>query len=258
MLMCGANIFTGFCDSLGQTYAPRWYVGTPWIEAALVALLFMLAVLLSVKYLSPHRALRHTRRRMMAAVYEILLYRGSPRKVVAAELKLIVGNLVLLILMTPSLAVAGLLFAAMYGTLAARYGYAPAEIGQDLVVRCQGRPGDDGPVADRRILADEDAGIEATAYVVADGDGTTWSRLKPHRPGVFGLRLGDEAAERVWLNVASPSRPAMPVHRVGILDVTIGYPPGSWWGKPWGWVVYFSFVCLVLAVPLARMLKVTL
>lgn len=252
--VCGT--FISFCDRIGQRYAPGRYLFNPWIEMVLVAAVFMLLLLVFTKYAGFCSRLGNARREMLAAAYEILLYRRRPRTVLIGELKLICANLKFLAWLTPSLVFAGVLFAGMYNTLSNRYGYAPAAIGKDIVVKTKHASGEKQELSSCRIDKNKND-LAISARVTVPSVGATWTRVAPLRAGLLALDLGRENATAA-LNVESSHLPAMPRQYDNGLEIWIGYPRRKWWGSAHGWLVYFLVASTAVAVPLARRLKVSL
>ena len=71
-------------------------------------------LIMIIKYTGFRKHLTSSRRAMVAAAYEILLYRRRPFVVISAELRLIWHNLRFLLFLLPSLLVAGAFFAMIF------------------------------------------------------------------------------------------------------------------------------------------------
>jgi hypothetical protein len=201
------------------------------------------------------RRLGRVRRRMLAAAYEVLLYRHRPRAVIAAEGRLLASTAKYLLWLAPSLALGGAGFAAMYQTCSDRYGRGPARVGEPLVVRSRPADGSRRDLAECRLFSD-DADLPLTAAAQVASLRTVWARFTPKRPGIFALRTGPGSAGRVLVNVESPKAPALRWQYVDGLEVHVQYPLRKWWGLDRGWMVFFLVACAVAAVPLGRWLRV--
>jgi hypothetical protein len=246
--------FIASCDAIGRTCTPNRYVVSPYVELALVAALFMSAVLLFIRYTGFYHRLRDARRAVLAALYEILLYRRSPRAVLRAELRLLWRNGKALFYLAPSILLGGVLFAAMYNTLSDRFSYRPIEVGQDVVVRAQ---------ATKRGLSkggliSDPSELEVSAQVKAPAIKTIWMRLKAKRAGILTAKVGEGGDGLFTLNVASMNRPVLPRQCVGGIDFTIHYPRREGWAPAHGWLICFLVMCAVVSIPLTRWLRISL
>ncbi len=237
--------------------APATFVGSPWIELAVVALIYTSVLLLFVRVAPLGARLSEARRRLAAAALQILMYYRSPRAVIRGELELIASNLRLLALFVPTLLFGAVVFMFLFPILSNRYDYRPLQANEEVVVRLQPiEPGTE-PLADG--TSDVDASdLDVVAVVRAGAVGTAWIRVAGKRPGLLDFRLGPLGQRRARLNVEVPSAPAQPWLYVDGVEVHIDYPRRSWRGIEHGWLMYFLFVCFAVVKPLARWLRVSI
>lgn len=254
--------FFGTCDRWVHAFAPPRYVGGRWFELAAVAASFTCAILLIMRYSVPRSGVRDARRRMLADTYELLVYWRSPRAVFRAEGKLIYHNLALVVLLLPTLAFGGLLFAAAYRTLDERYAHAPLRPGTVVVVRTRFV----GTDSSRWVPRDGDLRPVGTDLRVTGRTRTrerqiVWTRLHCSGPGLTSASTGADGAGRIVLNVGMSDAPVAAWQRAGDLTVYVPYPRERTWGVrgyPGMWLGWFFFFSALAAVPIARVLRVKL
>ena len=227
---------------------PSFYLVNRWVELAVVAVLFTLALLLFTKWTRLLPRVRRARQQMVAAAYEILLYRRSPRMVLRAQCRCIWNNLKLLYYLSPGLLFGALLFALSYNVLSDRYGYAPAPVGSPIVVSARlsaAQP------QERLDVQPQSEQVRVSGHVHVASISTTWTRLQASSAGMYLLRVGNERAA-AKLNVDLPNRAAVPSQCLNKVVLHIGYAPRNWWGMEDGWVIYFLVVCVIAGIPIAR------
>jgi hypothetical protein len=247
------ELYLNMCGHVGGVLAPNWYLGNRYVELALVACVFTLVQVVVIRYAGFQARLRRARGNMVVAAYHMLLYWRRPRAIVSGEMGLLWNGLKFFVLLLPSLAIGGLLFAGMWSTLSGRYGHGPLSPKEEAVVRAS-VSSDSG-----RTLTDCDVSaggqdLEVTAKVRIPAVRTVWTRVKPGRAGLFCLDLGRDHPRRLVLNVATRGKPVMLRQTVNGVEVTISYPVRRWWGLKHGWLVYFLAACFVAAPPLGRLL----
>lgn len=245
------------CDVAGRHLAPSRYLLSDWVELGIIATAFAVVLLTFVRLTGLGGPLRRARRNVLAAAYEILLYRRRPRAVIAAEARLAWSNLKYLFWLAPLVAFGGLCFTAVYRTCSDRYGRGPARVGEPLVVRCRPAGGAGGDLAKCTMLSN-DGDLGPTARAEAPAVGAVWTRFTPRRPGIFALKTSPNAPGRVLVNVDSPAAPAICWQYVDGLEVHIQYPLRKWWRLEHGWVVYFLAVSTLVSGLVCRRLGVRL
>lgn len=245
------------CDRFGQVWLPSDFIGTACLELALFAISFMLAVLLFIKYFGLSSRLRRYRERLMGLAYQILLYRRRPWLVITSELRLLGANVAYLLALIPTLVFSGILFLLMFNTLDNRYGYAPATLGEPHVIKTSPLINTDIKLSNY-ILRTDNSDIQITARVHAPGINAIWSRLEASRGDLFRLNIGHMESHNVLLNVDRADAPAMPRQIANEFAIEIAYLPSQWWGMPHGWLMYFLAACLLVSMPIARLLKLRL
>ncbi len=236
-------------DRLITRALPQVYLANRWVELAFAAAFFTLLILLFIKLTRLLPRVRSARQQMIAAAYEIYLYRNRPRMVLRAQWRCIWNNLKLLLYLSPALVFGGVLFALFYGVLSDRYGYGPAGVGANVVIRARAV----GEVPDAPLLVEPASdNVLLTGHVHVASIATTWSRLRASSAGIHPLRVGGHEALR--LNVATPGRPAIPRQFARRIDLHVDYPIRKWWGLETGWMLYFLVICLIASIPLGRRL----
>jgi hypothetical protein len=249
--------FFAVCDRALRAWSPERYLLCPAVELALIATLFMVAVLVFMRHFGLCGMLREARRQMLADVYQLLLYRRCLRLLVRSELRLAWGNIRYLVLLGPTLLFGGVLFGAMYNAMADRYGCMPLRVGQDVVIRSRCLSGTASDLAQADVHADERL-LPITAQVHSQAAGTVWTRLRCMRAGVWPVALGPDGGHWASVNVQVFDRPPRPWQYVGDVEVHIAYPRAKWWGMAHGWLIYFLLICLVVARPVLLLTGVRL
>ena len=245
------------CDGAGQALPPTGYFLGRWGELAVAGGVFAVVLLLLVRCFGLGPRLQRLRKAMVASAYEVLLYRRHPRQVLRAEGRLIWTNLKAFVVLAPIVLCGGILFAFMAGTLANRYQCAPGTVGEDIVIHSRLEKGD-AVKANEDIICEPEDGLALTASVRNRATRRAWIRLRASRPGTFTLAGVAGTFGGPVLNIGRPEFPAQPRQRTSGVSYHIGYPPRKWPGGPKGWMLCFFGMSLVLAWPLARVLRIRL
>ena len=225
--------------------APDRFLVNRWIELAVVACVFSAIAMAMIKMLGLSARLRHHRHGLLAAAYEMFLYRRSPRAVLHAEARLIWHNVLFILWLAPALVFGGGLFAITYDVMEGRYGRAPISAEKEFVVQTTSLRDDRG--LSEAIINQADFVVTADVRVPALG--MSWTRLLPARRGILRLNFDGRAA---WINVASPERPTHAAQYPGDIEVRVFYPPRH----PNYWIWGFVILSVALSWPLARIINV--
>jgi hypothetical protein len=238
-------------DHTAHMLLPRDYIVNRWVDISTMAVIFMLMMLISMKYFGFSRTFKKVRRDLIASAYEILLYHRNVRIILKAEWKLLWCNLKLLILLSPSLFVGGLLFAVFYNTLSDRYAFRAFQPGEKIVARITS-----ADIPDR--IVNDNEKIEITARVYAHSANTVWIRLVPKQAGILSIETDHKTNNGLFLDLISSDRPALPHLELSGMAFDIRYPHRLWMGWSHGWLIVFFMVCLITTVPMARWLRISI
>lgn len=240
------------------------------VVISVVSGLLMLVVL--ARMMKPS-VLERARDQMAAAVYELRLFIDSPRRVISAQSRLIWWNLRYTWGLAPAVLVLTPPLGLLYAHLEVRYGYAPVEVAQPLVVRVELATGvDPAGIEPEPGLTDRDASpLAVTAPPLWIEDERIFLiRVEARTAGAHELALdtpagpvtkrivaGDAAArtspERVagmaqwWAMTDEPPIP----DEAGITVISIDHAPDAvtWFGLAlpwWGWWLILSTLTVVV------------
>jgi len=242
------------CDAIIQSMMPNWYLVNRWVELSVATGVFTVVVILIIKHTGFRKHLASSRRAMVAAAYEIILYRRRPFVVISAELRLVWHNLRFLLFLLPSLLVAGALFVMILGTLTNRFDYAPAAAYSDIVIRST--PQNSAKLQMEDCLVTTGAsGLKLTARVSNPNTSQAWLRLHATKPGVYRLEQGSQKTRGPVVVIGEPLAPAQSNQFIGGVHHKVFYPTAKWLGIERGWMFLFVGGSFLLAIPTMRLLK---
>jgi hypothetical protein len=246
----------------------------PELALAIVGVATGLLVLVLVRWFSPQRFVALARARMAACIYEMRLFLDSPRRVLAAQCRLVAWSVLYLVSLLPPLLISAPLLVLMYSGMEVRYGLAPVAVDRALVVRYGLADGVDG----RTFEIHADGPLEITAPVLhAPDESALYVRVRVRAPGRHRLVaiLGSERWEK-RVDAADAPSGVSTARRSGIaawwalgdepsLDgdvrsIELVHPPRhqSWFGTTLPWWIHWLGVATVVAFGLRRRLGVEL
>ena len=246
------------------------------VGLALFAAVTGAGLLWVVGKLTPQARLGLVRDRMLAAVYELRLYLDSPRRMLAAQARLMVLSGLYIALLLPALLAVLPLFALFFGPLESRYGLAPLRAGQSAMLRVRLAP----TAAGQPVRVVHAAGVRVDAPPVSlDDDRTVYLRLaldggaSRHsvRLNVSGTtidktlsvapvaRVDAERRAGLWQLVAAGGEPPLP--RAGPIDaIDVLHAPSTrhYAGLAMPWWLYWLALATLAALLLRKPLRVTI
>lgn len=255
--MSGKEIITRFQETCGatiQSITPNRYLVNRWVELAVVTGIFTVIVIMIIKNTGFRKHLTSSRRAMVAAAYEILLYRRRPFVVIFAELRLVWHNLRFLLFLLPSLLVTGAVFVMISGFLTNRFNYAPAAAYSDIVISSTPQNQAKLQIEDC-IVTTGASGLKPTARVSNPNTSKTWLRLYATKPGVYRLQQGSQKTRGPVVVIGEPLVAAQSDQFIGGVHHKVFYPTAKWIGIEKGWMFLFLVGSLLLAIPTMRLLK---
>jgi hypothetical protein len=233
-----------------------------------------LFLLVLVKWCSPQTLVARARSRMAACIYEMRLFLDSPRRVLAAQARLIAWSAVYLVGLLPPLLVSAPLLAIAYLEMEVRYGLAPVEVGRPLVVRYGLADGVDGHAL--QLRAEGAAEITAPVLHAAD-EAARYVRVRVREPGHHRLvatrgrerweKRIDAAETSAGVSAERSSGAATwwalgnePPLEGDVESIALAHPARTraWFGMPIPWWVCWLGVATVVALGLRRRLGVAL
>ncbi len=243
------------CDRLGLRVLPSCYVINRWVDLGIATFIFTMAAIVAIKYIGFRKRFCSAKRAMIAAGYEILLYRRAPLAVIGAEVKLVWNNIKCLLFLAPSLGTIGLLYVLISGSLSNRYDYAPFGENEDIVISTTHADPSQAGVRNP-MLVSKNPELEITARVRNDYFRKTWTRLRANQAGVFEL-MGQTTGN---------SGPTIVVGRQGAIPRAdqfingvhyhVDYPTEQWCGRKRGWMFFFFGGSLIGTFPLMQLLRI--
>lgn len=275
-----SRLAASFKSGLELLLTPLGLLPAP-VALALCGALMGALILVVVKYSTPQTRLRTARDRMSSAVYELRLYIDSPRRILAAQLRLCAWSAVYLLYLLPPFIVLLPLMAVLHPALEARFGQEPLAVGQPFILRLDLAPGASAlerRQAEQVKLAGTTA-VALTAPPVLVGGAALYLRLEV---GAEGDHLVTVRAPgwSVQKRMSSSRRTkVMPVQRragaaaalaIGdeaalpaggpVAAMTVDHPPSSrrWLGLPGPWWLTGLVVATVTALLLRRRFGVVL
>jgi hypothetical protein len=233
-----------------------------------------LLLLALVRWCSPQALVARARSRMAACIYEMRLFLDSPRRVLAAQVRLIAWSTVYLVSLLPPLLIAAPPLAIAYLEMEVRYGLAPVEVGRPLVVRFGLADGVDG----RALQPHAEGAAEITAPVLHMADEPAlYVRVRVREPGhhrvvaTRGLERWEKridaadavagvSAERGSGGAAWWVRGNEPPLEGDVESISLVHPArsGSWFGMPIPWWACWFGVATLVALGLRRRFGVAL
>lgn len=203
-------------------HASRWIVEAvlrpldalaPWASLAIVAVLTAAIMLTVVRWVSPQRQISRARARMAAAVLEMRIYLDQPRRMLAAQGRLIAWTAAYLACLLPALVVLALPLGALYLQLEIRHGLAPLPVPSTAIVRIALADG----VAPGDVVLEPAGAVAITARVRAPDEPAVYARVAIRAPGTHALtvRVGDEVARKQLVADVDADRVA-PERRAGL------------------------------------------
>jgi hypothetical protein len=251
-----------------------------WVSPLVGLTLFSIAsgalMLWVVGKTTPQRWLRRSRDQMIASVYEVRLYLDSPRRMLAAQGRLLVFSMAYTACLLPAFVALGPPLLLLYAPLELRYGVAPLATGEPALVKVTLAPGAPGEALRAEAAT---AGLRVTAPpVLVEDERRAYLRLAVDQPGDHRLTL--RLHDRTWDKQVSAGADALPSpERASGLAALISLgtePPldaedgiegieiahearvGSWLGLDMPWWLYWLGVATIAALALRRPLGVVL
>lgn len=248
---------------------------SPWVALIIVSALSGLLMAGVMAALGRPAAMDRARDQMAAAVYEIRLFLDAPRRVVAAQGRLIGWNLRYLWAWTPALVALTLPLGLVWLHLDARHGYDPLPLGAPVVITATLADG----VDPMQVKAAASKGLEITApplrRAAADGaPAQVKIRARLRAPGAHTLTFTAPGLSPAEKQVVGPEGgPAQPTRASGAAlwwslgaepplpegwsSVELVHPEAASWAAlglalPWWgwWLILATLVVLALKRPL--------
>ncbi len=180
------------------SHALRWIVEAvvrpfdslaPWVSLAIIGAITAVVMLVAVRRVSPQRLVTRSRAQMAGAVLEMRLYLDHPRRVLAAQGRLIAWTVIYLACLLPAILVLAAPLGLLYLELAARHDVAPLKTPTTAVLRVD--LADDADVRDVSITPS--SRIAVTARVRDAEDHAVYARLEIYARGEHEVvvRAGD-------------------------------------------------------------------
>jgi len=265
-------------------YAIRWLIECgvglldplpPLVSLALVAVVTgVLAVAIATR-VSPRRRLARSRDQMAAAIFEMRLFLDAPRRVLAAQGRLLAWTTSYLACMVPAAVVLAIPFGTLFLQLELRHGRAPIAAPATVVLRIALASGvDTGSVGVTTAH-----GVAVTApYVIAADEPAVYARLRIDEPGTHhvsihaasevvdkeivaapGVRVTPErraGLAQLWMSGAEPPLAGDAIERISIphrargrLRVGFAHP---WLGISMPWWLYWIGLSTIAGLVFAR------
>jgi hypothetical protein len=161
-----------------------------------IALVTGVLMVIVVGKVTPQARIRRTRSRIAASIYEIRLFLDSPRRVLAAQGRLLGGAIMYTVYLGPAFILLTLPLGLLYLHLEARYGLAPVAVGDPVVVAVDLDDSFDGYRVQPGELPD---GLRVTAPPLVDAERhEVFLRVELDRPGSYALpiRAGDAVVDK--------------------------------------------------------------
>jgi hypothetical protein len=194
------------------------------LSLTILAILTAWIMVVAIARVSPQRQLARARDQMAASIYEMRLFLDAPRRVLAAQARLIGWTVAYILCMVPSALVLAIPLGLLFLQLDIRHGVAPIKAPATLVAHIALAPGVDGRTV---TLTSDDAAIETTAPLLfADDEPAVYARLRVARPGTHHLvvHTGSETIDK--LIVASPGDRVAPERSSGLAELwSLGTEP---------------------------------
>jgi len=235
---------------------PEWYLVDKHVDLCLTAAAYALVILAAAKLSMLGGPIGRRRRAVIAAAYRIILYRRSPLALALAECRLIRQSCLLILVTAPLLLLGAGAFYSIKDALQSRYGYAPAGVGEGIVIHGQlpvEWPGEDGTA--KFLAGAQDAGMRIEARVSSPVTRQAWAKLAGDRPGIYRLSADSKAGDGPAVNVARSAWPARAVQYAGGLRYQVCYRPLKWFGRRNGWIWCFLGAAAALCWPLAKLIR---
>jgi hypothetical protein len=233
-----------YIDKITSWLFPQQYIMNRWVDLVIYASLFMVGMLLFIKYFGGGRWLKNTRRNMCASAYEILLYHRSIRMILRAEAKLVWNNTKILFLLIPSLVFGGILFAVLYHPLAERYGYRAFKPDEMVIA-------DISSINDLNWKIDDDSRVKITGQVSLPEQKKLWLRFTPLHEGILTVNQDMDGKDELVFKWEPPGRPITPEQKLNGIKVNINYPRQ-------GWLIEYIVVCMIVGIPWTKWLGVSI
>jgi hypothetical protein len=213
------------------------------------------AMLWTVGKTTPQRLVERARSQMIAGIYEVRLFLDSPRRILAAQGRLLAWSAAYLGSMLPALALLALPLGLIYLRLEVRYGLDSLPVGQPIVVRAALADG----VDPGQLVAEGGPAVQVTAPPVRDeATGEVFFRVvvAPSKTApILTLRAGNRSAVkelRAGAGPASPERTSGAAILWSLTDeppleedapvraISATHPPleRSWLLLPWWWLTW--------------------
>ena len=249
----------------------------PFWGLTLISLFSGVGMLWVVGRTTPQRRIEVARARMASAIYELRLFLDSPRRIFAAQKRLLLWSFAYVGYMLPAFLLLSLPLGVLFLQLEARHGQAPLPLNTPIVVKIALDPdraaGDD-------LAIEAPAGVRVTAPVLRVPDEhLAYVRVAITEPGTHALTVragGTEVSKRLSaapdaVQVA-PERtrgagllwsygnePPLP-RAAGIASISVPHPamPDTYLGLPMPWWLYWLIVATVAALALRRPMGVEL
>ena len=237
-----------------------------------------LLMLLVVGKTTAQARLKHAREQMTSAIYELRLFLDSPRRIFAAQGRLVVWSLNYLAYLVPAFALLLPVLVMFYAPLEIRYGLTPLRVEEDALVRVELR----APLPDaERATVDGGTAVRLAAPpILVVEDRVLYLRISILQPGLHRLLIQAPgwqvekriSAERTSDAVVTAERRSGFAHLIAlgnesplpgdgpVSGVLVVHPPRtqSWAGVEMPWWVLWLLVATIVALAFKRRFGVTL
>jgi hypothetical protein len=225
---------------------------------------------------SNQRAIRATRRRLQASLYELRLFVDEPRLVWRAQMTLLWVNFRYLALMLVPALILCVPVALLISILEPYYGKAPLEAGNAAIVTVKLSHPLIAAYPDPLLQAPSGFAVETPGVRVPTEGEISW-RIRPLRPASGLLRvvlptqiftkqviagsgahfLSTRRARSLWQLFWHPTESRLPQGNVAWIDIQ--YPSRSirWLGLSLNWIVWLLILSMLTALLLKRPLRVS-
>jgi hypothetical protein len=143
------------------------------------------ALLVLLRFTTPQKSVARARDRMMSAVYETRLFLDDPRRLLAAQARLVGWGFVYIATVLPALVLMAPPMLLLYRHLDARFGHEPLPIRTPIVLEVDLAQGTD-PSAIRLSVPD---GIDVTAPIRVETPRKVFFRVEIARPSTYEARF---------------------------------------------------------------------
>lgn len=251
----------------------------PFWGLTLISLLSGVAMLWVVGRTTPQRRIEVARARMASAIYELRLFLDSPRRIFAAQGRLLLWSFAYVAYMLPAFLLLSLPLGILFLQLEARHGQAPLPLNTPIVVKISLDADRAGALAGD-LLMEPPAGVRVTAPplrvlderlvyarvvitepgthdLVVRAAGTPVSKRLSADPGA--IQVAPERTRGAGLLVSYGNEAPLP-RAAGIASISVPHPamPDSRLGVPMPWWLYWLLVATVAALALRRPMGVEL